>query len=316
MDCYYCSQIGDAYNSYSNARHVRGRRGGQIGHVYTVAVLARSSTVPIVLYRYMYCIVRVAARAATFRHHARAEEALKYPSLIAADFNSRLKRNAAGGRTGRFSPHKRGDDGGELMMEIMQEFDLLASNTLFKPTNKEARNTGAATYCQSKSYVQPKHKSYQSPQPPSTIDYILTPKRFRSSASSSSVCWKFSRFARGVRYDHGTVITKWTCKVQRQHAGNRASDFSRIRDEDIAVKCEAAAAAALELKPLDISTLQRPRSGAEHMSTRIISGPSVPGLNGSSMRPNRLPASTASGLRSSTRVLHDVVCSSYPNWNP
>ena len=65
-------------------------------------------------------------------------------------------------------------------MEIMQEFDLLASNTLFKPTNKEARNTGAATYCQSKSYIQPKHKSYQSPQPPSTIDYILrteTPSR-------------------------------------------------------------------------------------------------------------------------------------------
>ena len=105
--------------------------------------------------------------------------------FLMGDFNSRLKRNAVGGKTGRYTPHKRGDDGGELMSEIMEEFSLIASNTLFKPTNKEARNTGAATYCQSKSYVQPKHKRYQSPQPPSTIDYILTSKRFRSSASSS-----------------------------------------------------------------------------------------------------------------------------------
>ena len=49
-------------------------------------VLARSSTVPVVpvvLYRYMY--TSSGARA-TFRHHARAEEALQYSSLIATWF--------------------------------------------------------------------------------------------------------------------------------------------------------------------------------------------------------------------------------------
>ena len=47
-------------------------------------VLARSSTVPVVpvLYRYMY--TSSGARA-TFRHHARAEEALQYSSLIATE---------------------------------------------------------------------------------------------------------------------------------------------------------------------------------------------------------------------------------------
>ena len=48
-------------------------------------VLARSSTVPVVpviLYRYMN--TRIGARA-TFRHHARAEEALQYSSLIATE---------------------------------------------------------------------------------------------------------------------------------------------------------------------------------------------------------------------------------------
>ena len=43
-----------AVYSYSSARHARGGRGYQIG-LYTVVVLARSSTVPVVLYRYMYC---------------------------------------------------------------------------------------------------------------------------------------------------------------------------------------------------------------------------------------------------------------------
>ena len=48
-------------------------------------VLARSSTVPVVpviLYRYIY--TSSGARA-TFRHHAQAEEALQYSSLIATE---------------------------------------------------------------------------------------------------------------------------------------------------------------------------------------------------------------------------------------
>ena len=53
--------------------------------VTDTVVLARSSTVPVVpviLYRYMY--TSSGARA-TFRHHARAEEALQYSSLIATE---------------------------------------------------------------------------------------------------------------------------------------------------------------------------------------------------------------------------------------
>ena len=40
-----------------------------------------------------------------------------------------------------FSPHTRTDDGGLRMLEVMEEYDLVATNTLFKPTRKAARNT-------------------------------------------------------------------------------------------------------------------------------------------------------------------------------
>ena len=89
------------------------------------------------------------------------------------------------------------------MLEVMEEFDLIEANTLFKPTRKAARNTGSATYCPSKSYVQKKHKRYNAPQPPTLIDYVLLPARFRSSLVASRVNWKFSRFNHGVIYDHG-----------------------------------------------------------------------------------------------------------------
>ena len=58
-------------------------------------VLARSSTVPVVpviLYRYMY--TSSGARA-TFRHHARAEEALQYSSLIATEELSEPVKSAS-----------------------------------------------------------------------------------------------------------------------------------------------------------------------------------------------------------------------------
>ena len=57
-------------------------------------VLARSSTVPVVpvvLYRYIY--TSSGARA-TFRHHARAEEALQYSSLIATEELTELLKPA------------------------------------------------------------------------------------------------------------------------------------------------------------------------------------------------------------------------------
>ena len=58
--------------------------------VADTVVLARSSTVPVVpviLYRYIY--TSSGART-TFRHHARAEEALQYSSLIATEERTEL----------------------------------------------------------------------------------------------------------------------------------------------------------------------------------------------------------------------------------
>ena len=53
--------------------------------VTDTVVLARSSTVPVVpVVLYRYKCTSSGARA-TFRHHARAEEALQYSSLIATE---------------------------------------------------------------------------------------------------------------------------------------------------------------------------------------------------------------------------------------
>ena len=63
---------------YSSALHARGVAADTV-------VLARSSTVPVVpVIRYRYMYTSSGARA-TFRHHARAEEALQYSSLIATE---------------------------------------------------------------------------------------------------------------------------------------------------------------------------------------------------------------------------------------
>ena len=59
--------------------------------------------------------------------------------------------------TGQFSPHHREDDGGTIMREICEKLRLFAVNTCFKPSKENARNTGTATYCIQKSYVQPKN---------------------------------------------------------------------------------------------------------------------------------------------------------------
>ena len=98
-------------------------------------------------------------------------------------------------------------------MFFCKEFDLIAANTFFQPSAKDARSTGSATYCPQKEYIQPAHKPYQSDLPPAMIDYILTPRRFRSAVTDCKVDWTYSRHERGVIYDHGTVIMKWNVKL-------------------------------------------------------------------------------------------------------
>ena len=64
------------------------------------------------------------------------------------------------------------DEGGSQMQDIMQEFDLIAANTFFQPSKKAARNTGCATYCPQKDYIQPVHERYQSDLAPATLNCL------------------------------------------------------------------------------------------------------------------------------------------------
>ena len=104
--------------------------------------------------------------------------------FIMGDFNARVAKKTK--RSGAFTPHSTPDAGGIIMDEIMQECGLQASQTFFQPSRKAARNTGNATYCQQKNYIQTKHKRYQSDQPPSMIDYILSPAGQGNGVNSSA----------------------------------------------------------------------------------------------------------------------------------
>ena len=181
--------------------------------------------------------------------------------FIIGDFNARVAKNTT--RTGPFTPHSTPDAGGILMEEFMQEYHLQASQTYFQPSRAAARNTGNATYCQQKDYVQPKHQRYQSDQPPSVIDYILSPagqgNGINASVKKVSVDWKFSRHERGFIYDHGTVTMEWAAKLHSPAPSPPQPDPSILRlDGEARSVCESFSASSIGAQP-NISAVSLPR---------------------------------------------------------
>eukprot|EP01050_Picozoa_sp_SAG11_P041001 SAG11_NODE_18134_length_499_cov_0.770000_1_plen_131_part_10 len=77
--------------------------------------------------------------------------------FLMGDFNGRLARGKAkgvmgGGRTGAYTPHTREDAGGRMLREIMEEFDLFAPQTFFKPERHrgDRKGFGNGTYIMEK----------------------------------------------------------------------------------------------------------------------------------------------------------------------
>ena len=66
--------------------------------------------------------------AAVLRQHAKPGECI----VLMGDINGRLGRSSQDGRIGQFTPHQREDEGGKLLRQIMEEFDLWASQTHYK----------------------------------------------------------------------------------------------------------------------------------------------------------------------------------------
>ena len=86
--------------------------------------------------------------------------------IVMGDFNGRLGRQC-NSQVGKYCIHPREDEGGKLLMETMDEFDLDAVSTRFR--YKRSSKFGNATYIMD--------RSGESGQPPAQIDYILVSKK-------------------------------------------------------------------------------------------------------------------------------------------
>eukprot|EP01084_Bolivina_argentea_P040838 75385_1 len=107
--------------------------------------------------------------------------------IIGADFNGQLGRDSYG--VGRYNRHKTPCKNGKMLHELMEEFELVAISTYFKP--RKGRSTAT--------WIDKYNKGYQ-------IDHILINKRFASSVKSAKMNWNITLHRYGYKYDHCAVV--------------------------------------------------------------------------------------------------------------
>ena len=158
--------------------------------------------------------------------------------VVMGDMNGRLQRGDTGSkRVGPYTPHERGDEGGCLMGEMMEEFDLWAPLTFFKPASSREKGRGTrlgnATYVMEKRLPKTLKKEGVKARAPAMLDYVLMSRRYRSSVSNAQVKWGASMYKRGMRYDHGLLEIQWRFRVRCSKKGVPNRDYTALKDEKI-----------------------------------------------------------------------------------
>eukprot|EP01050_Picozoa_sp_SAG11_P008249 SAG11_NODE_718_length_7584_cov_10.771009_3_plen_513_part_00 len=177
---------------------------------------------------------------------------------VMGDMNGRLPRGKAGDkRVGPFTPHARGDDGGKFMSEMMEEFDLWAPLSFFKPARSRSVKTagmsaqagemrlGNATFIMERRLPRSLRVEGVKAQAPAMLDYILLSRRYRSSVTSAQVRWGAGICRHGVRRDHGLVEVKWRFRVRCDTKGVPKRDFRALQQEEVRQRYDTAADEAL-----------------------------------------------------------------------
>ena len=164
--------------------------------------------------------------------------------IVMGDFNGRLGRQG-NSRVGKYCIHPREDEGGKLLMETMDEFDLDAVSTRFR--YKRSSKFGNATYIMD--------RSGESGQPPAQIDYILVSKKWSSSVQDCKVKWAPAIHRFGSHFDHGLIHMRFRMRIQNSLMPIGRPDFGTFKDESTREDFEATIKAAATEKTATETTI-------------------------------------------------------------
>ena len=150
----------------------------------------------------------------------------RYPNdqiLIGMDANCKIARNQ-GKLTGHGCIHYKNDAGGERLIELMSNIDLMAASTRFSSPKKSPLGQGT--------YIVDKERQLAS-----QIDYILVDNKHKSNMLSCKVRWDRSMDNQGNKQDHGMVCMRMRFRI-RAHKKKDSNQVNRDALKDDAIKAK------------------------------------------------------------------------------
>jgi hypothetical protein len=148
------------------------------------------------------------------------------------DANCKLARNQDN-LTGHACIHYKNDAGGERLVELMTNIDLMAASTRF--SSPKTSPQGQGTYIVDKAA-----------QRASQLDYILVDNKHKSNMLSCRVRWDRSMDNQGNKQDHGMVCMRMRFRIRaHKKKDSHQVDRDALQDDTIRLKflqvCEAVA---------------------------------------------------------------------------
>ena len=189
--------------------------------------------------------------------------------ILMGDFNGRLARGNS--RVGKYCIHPRSDEGGQLLARTMEQYDLEAVSTKFKPTRRS--KFGCATYIMD--------KTGETGQPPAQIDYILVSKRWASCTLSCRVQWEPALHRFGRHYDHGMIKMRFRMRIRNSYSLPGRPDFGALQNESTQIEFERAIKSEAEKRNTQNMSIEETyQSLMECIQTGIEGLPKVPRKRG------------------------------------
>ena len=143
--------------------------------------------------------------------------------VILGDFNCKLGRSTDN-LTGRWCIHKRSNNEGKILLELMRRRRLTAISTFFQPKKGKTNATYLA-----------RDPQYS----PSQIDYVLVSSRWATSVYDSKVKWGITCKRWGRHYDHGLVSCLMASRLKASSNRKRNPDYSILhKDQTLSTKFE------------------------------------------------------------------------------
>ena len=113
--------------------------------------------------------------------------------------------------------HKEANEGGEMLAEVLREFNLCAASTYFKQPNSINKDRPRSTRSNASFTATPNGGELRKPprpegsgkdarKMPTQIDYVCISQRWLSAVTSAQVRWHVSRVRFGYhRFDHALI---------------------------------------------------------------------------------------------------------------